>query len=105
MSRNPLLTEWTGPYGGVPPWKSIKSDDFVPAFEKAIELAKADIDAIAAQTDEPTFANTMVPLEKAGAALDRLQRMFGVYTSNLNLGAIPDMETKIAPMMLSLIHI
>ena len=99
MSRNPLLTEWTGPYGGVPPWKSIDSKDFVPAFELAIEMAKADIEEIAAQSDTPTFANTFEKLEKAGAALDRLQSMFGVYTSNLNLGDIPNMEKKIAPMM------
>ncbi len=99
LSRNPLLTEWTGPYGGVPPWRSVEVNDFVPAFEKAIEMAKADIDAIAAQTETPTFANTMVPLEKAGAALDRLERIFGVHTSNLNVGDIPDMETKVAPMM------
>ena len=99
LSRNPLLTEWTGPYGGVPPWRSINSKDFVPAFEKAIEMAKADINAIAEQTEAPTFANTMVQMEKAGEALDRLQSIFGVYTSNLNVGDIGDMETKIAPMM------
>lgn len=99
MSRNPLLTQWTGPYGGVPPWKSIDSKDFVPAFEAAIKLAKADIDAIASQTEPPTFENTMVAMENAGAALDRLQSLFGVYTSNLNVGNIGDMETKIAPMM------
>ena len=99
LSNNPLLTPWTGPYGGVPPWKSIDTNDFVPAFEKAIEMAKADIEAIAGQPETPNFSNTMVPLEKAGAALDRLERIFGVYTSNLNLGSIPDMEVKIAPMM------
>ena len=99
LSRNPLLTEWTGPYGGVPPWRSIHSKDFVPAFEKAIEMAKADINAIAEQTEAPTFANTMVQMEKAGEALDRLQSIFGVYTSNLNVGDIGDIETRIAPMM------
>ena len=99
LSKNPLLTQWTGPYGGVPPWRSINVEDFIPSFEKAIEMAKADIDAIADQEATPTFENTMVPLEKAGAALDRLERMFGVHTSNLNLGGIPDMEVKVAPMM------
>ena len=93
------MTEWTGPYGGVPPWRSINSKDFVPAFEKAIEMAKADINAIAEQTEAPTFANTMVEMEKAGEALDRLQSIFGVYTSNLNVGDIGNMETRIAPMM------
>lgn len=99
LSRNPLLTEWTGPYGGVPPWKSIDTNDFVPAFEKAIEMAKADIDTIASQEDVPTFDNTMVALEKAGSALDRLQSIYGVHTSNLNLGSIPDMQKKTAPML------
>ena len=99
MSKNPLLTEWTGPYGGVPPWKSIKPDDFVPAFEKAIKMSKAELDAIADQTEAPSFENTMLAMEKAGAALNRLQSLFGVHTSNLNVGKIGDMEKKIAPMM------
>ena len=97
--RNSLLAPWDGPFGGVPPWKSIDSKAFVTSFEKAIELAQADINAIADQEDAPSFENTMVALENAGAALDRLERVFGVYTSNLNLGAIPDMEAKVAPMM------
>ena len=99
LSKNPLIAEWTGPYGGVPPWKSIDSEDFVKAHDKAIEMAKADIDAIANQTEAPTFANTMVAMENAGKTLTRLQSMFGVHTSNLNLGGIGDMEAKIAPMM------
>ena len=99
LSKNPLLTEWTGPFGGVPPWRSIDTDDFVPAFEKAIEMAKADIEAIANQTDAPTFDNTMVAMENAGKPLNRLQNMFGVHTSNLNIGKIADMEAKVAPMM------
>ena len=97
LARNPILAQWDGPFGGVPPWKSIDSETFVAAFEKGIEMAKADIDALAKTTDAPTFENTMVPLEKAGAALDRAEAIFGVYTSNLNLGKIPDMEAEIAP--------
>ena len=99
LNRNPLLLPWDGPYGGVPPWKSIDSDTFVESFKTAIEMAKADIDKIASQTEDPTFENTFVPLEKSGAALDRIEQIFGVYTSNLNLGKIPDMESEIAPMM------
>ena len=59
-------------------------------------MARADIDSITA-TDQPaTFENTFVPLEKSGEALERLEAIFQVHASNLNLGPIPDIESCIA---------
>lgn len=96
---NFLIREWDGPYGGVPPWKSIQTDDFVAAFDRAIELSSADIDRIANNPDPPTFDNTFVALEKAGQTLTRASNMFGVYSSNLNLGSIPDIEAEVMPKL------
>ena len=47
---SPLLKPWTGPYGGVPPWNLVRSEDFIPAFDAAIKASIADIKAI---TDDP----------------------------------------------------
>jgi peptidyl-dipeptidase Dcp len=96
---NPMLSDWTGPYGGVPPWNQVRAEEFVAAFEQAIALADADYEAIAKQAAAPTFENTMVAMERAGSALARLQAMFGVHTSNLNLGPIPDAEKIVAPQL------
>ncbi|WP_436714835.1 M3 family metallopeptidase [Roseiconus lacunae] len=99
MTDSVLLRPWTGPYGGVPPWDRVRPEDFTAAFDEAIKMAQADIDAIATQADPPTFANTVVAMEDAGKTLDRLDAIFGVYSSNLNVGPIPDIERVIAPKL------
>lgn len=99
IDSNVLIREWDGPYGGVPPWKSIKTEDFIAAFGRAIELSAADIERIADNTAPPTFDNTIVAMEKAGGTLTRVSNIFGVYSSNLNLGAIPDIEAEVMPKL------
>ena len=99
LTNRVLMEKWTGPYGGVPPWKSINEADFLPAFNQAIELAKQDIEKIANNSDPATFANTIQAMEHAGRSLDRVSDLFGVYSSNLNIGAIPDIEAKVAPLL------
>lgn len=96
---NALLAEWTGPYGGVPPWDKIKTSDFVPAFDKAIEMARGEVAAIASNEAKPTFGNTIAELEKSGAALTRLQNLFGVYSGNLNVGEVPEIELVVYPKL------
>ena len=63
---NPLLNEWTGPYGGVPPFDRVKVELFKPALEAAMAENLAEIDKIANNTAAPTFENTIVALERAG---------------------------------------
>ncbi|WP_233148290.1 M3 family metallopeptidase [Rhodopirellula sp. MGV] len=99
MTDSVLLQPWTGPYGGVPPWDRVRREEFTAAFDAAIKMAQADIDAIANQSEPPTFENTVVAMENAGKALDRLDAIFGVYSSNLNVGPIPDIERVVAPKL------
>ena len=99
MSDSVLLKRWQGPHGGVPPWRQVKPDEFLSAFEAAIDISKSEINAIADSESSPTFENTIVAMEKAGETLSRLQTIFGVHTSNLNLGPIPDIEKVVAPQL------
>lgn len=94
-----LLTPWTGPYGGVPPWDRVDPASFGEAFDAAIAEARADIDAIAADDEPPTFDNTIIALERAGATLERVAAMFFVHTGNLNVGPIPDLEREVGPKL------
>ena len=68
---NPLLTEWNTPHQ-VPPFTQIKHEHFVPAIDKALEEAKAEVDAIIENPEAPTFKNTIVALELSGKKLDRV---------------------------------
>ncbi|MEM0925619.1 MAG: M3 family peptidase, partial [Planctomycetota bacterium] len=99
MSASVLLEPWKGPHGGVPPWNLVNPNEFVEAFESAITDAKREIESIALQQDAPTFGNTLVRLEQSGDTLDRLEAIFGVYSGNLNLGPIGDIERVIAPKL------
>ncbi len=72
---NPLLADWDGPHG-LPPFAAISDEDFSPAFETARVEHLAEIAAIAEDPDEPTFENTILALEGAGRALDRVLAVF-----------------------------
>jgi peptidyl-dipeptidase Dcp len=98
-SNSPLLKSWPGPYGGVPPWNLARPDEFVGAFDAAIKMSTDEIETIANNPDPPTFENTIVALEKAGRTLNRLQSIFFVYASNLNVGPIPDIEKVVVPKL------
>ena len=72
---NPLLADWTGPFG-LPPFADIEDADFGPAFETALEEARANIARIADDPAPPDFANTVAALELAEGALDRVAGVF-----------------------------
>ena len=99
MTDSILLKKWIGPYGGLPPWRIVKVEEFPAAFDTAIEASTKEIETIANDSEPPSFANTIVALEKSGKTLNRIQTMFGVYTSNLNTGPIPDMDKAVAPKL------
>ena len=69
---NPFLTEWDTPYG-IPPFDKIKVTDYIPAIKAGIEQQQAEIDAITANAETPTFENTIVPLELSGSILSKVQ--------------------------------
>lgn len=94
-----LLRPWPGPYGGVPPWNEVRTEEFVPAFDAAIEMHNREIDAIAKNPAAPTFENTIEALEKTGKTLQRVTTIFDVYSSNLNVGPIPDIERAVVPKL------
>lgn len=97
--NSPLLKPWTGPFGGVPPWNLVRSEEFIGAFDAAIKAADDDITAITGNPETPDFENTIVALERSGRTLSRLEAMFFVYASNLNVGPIPDIEKVIVPKL------
>ncbi|MCA9181505.1 MAG: M3 family metallopeptidase, partial [Planctomycetales bacterium] len=99
MADQSLLNPWSGPYGGVPPWNLVRPDEFVANFDAAIADAEKEIDTIANDPAPATFENTIVALETAGRALTRLSAMFGVHSSNLNVGVLPDVERTVVPML------
>lgn len=84
--ENPLLSESTLPYGA-PQFDKIKNEHYLPAFKQAIAEGKAEIDAIVANPDEPTFENTIEALAYSGMAVNRVGGIFyNLKESNTNDG-------------------
>ncbi len=72
---NPILSNWTTPFE-LAPFSEISDDDFSPALEEAMQAHNAQIDAIAANPDVPSFANTIEALEAAGEQMDKVLSVF-----------------------------
>lgn len=68
---NPFLTEWDTPYG-IPPFEQIGIDDYMPAINAGIEQQNAAIATITSNAEEPTFDNTIAPLELSSGILDKV---------------------------------
>lgn len=93
---SPLLDEWDTPFG-VPPFDRIESEDYLPAFRIAIELHNAEIDAIVADTNSPTFENTIEALELTGNKLARIARVFFAVDGANSDDVTKDTAKTIAP--------
>ncbi|MEG2239983.1 MAG: M3 family metallopeptidase [Alistipes sp.] len=74
-TSNPLLAEWNTPHQ-TPPFSSIKLADYEPAFETAIAVSRAELDAIVKNPAKPTFNNTILALELQGQLLSRITGVF-----------------------------
>ena len=68
---NPLLEKFDQPFGTIP-FNEIKTNDFVPALDAAIEEAKAEIEDITNNPENPTFENTILAQELSGKKLGRV---------------------------------
>jgi peptidyl-dipeptidase Dcp len=97
--RNPLLSEWTGPYGGVPPFDRVKVADFKPALEAAMNENLSEVERIANDPAPPTFENTIVALENAGHALDRVTTFYGIWSSNMSGPEFQTAQREMAPRL------
>ena len=84
MAENPLLEDWTAPFG-LPPFTRIKPEHFPPAFDRAMDEEIAEIAAITGAPEVATFANTIEALERSAPLLERIENVFhGLNSSATN---------------------
>ena len=99
MSANPLLAEWTGPFGGVPNFDTASLDDLKPALEEGMALNLAEIDAIANNPEPASFENTIVAMERAGEPLGNVFRYWGIWSSNMSTPEFRAIQAEMAPRL------
>ncbi len=96
-AENPLVKEWTGPYGGVPPFDQVDVKHFAPALETGIKERLAEIDKIANVAAPPTFENTIAAMERAGKVMERVMHLYGVWGANLSTPEFRKVESAMEP--------
>ena len=97
--QNILLAEWSGPYGGVPPFGRVKVEYFKPALETAMKEGLMEVEKIAANPEAPTFENTIAAMERSGKTLDRVSAVYNVWSGNMSSDAFRAVEQEMAPKL------
>ncbi|MCC2107782.1 MAG: peptidase M3, partial [Hyphomicrobiales bacterium] len=96
--QNPFFEPWTGPFE-LPPFERIRTEDFKPAYERAMAEHDAEIAAIVADSAPPDFDNTIAALERAGAAMNRVGAVFWNLTGTESTAELQAIERELAPML------
>ena len=96
--KNPLLTESTAPFGA-PQFDKIENEHYLPAFEQGIAEAKAEIDAIVANQEEPTYENTIEAMEYAGQTLNKVASIFYAVMEAHTDETKQEIAEKLSPML------
>jgi peptidyl-dipeptidase Dcp len=97
-TQNPLLEAWATPHE-TPPFAAIRPQHFRGAFERAMTQHVAEIEAIAAAAQPPTFANTIAALERSGEALARVSHVFHALTGAHTDEALMAIEREMSPVL------
>ena len=81
------------------PFSQIANQDFLPAFQQAIEMARTEIDEITSNPEPPTFENTIAALSYSGDVLDRVSNIFFNLHSAETNDEIQQIAQDISPLL------
>ena len=82
-----------------PDFAKISDADFKPAYEQAMTIHDAEIQAIVDNRAKPTFENTIVALERSGAMLGRVGAVFGALTGSNTNDTLDAIDAEISPKL------
>jgi peptidyl-dipeptidase Dcp len=82
-----------------PPFDQIKDEHYLPAFVEGMKQQRAEMTAIGALAEPPTFANTIEAMERSGALLYRVAKVFFNLTESTTNETIQQVQAEIAPKL------
>jgi peptidyl-dipeptidase Dcp len=97
-AANPFFSESTLPYHA-PPFDKIKDTDYAPAIEAGMKDQLAEVEKIANDPAPPTFANTFETLERSGALLTRVTKVFFNLTQSNTNDTLQKIKSDEAPKL------
>ncbi|MFF7411780.1 M3 family metallopeptidase [Streptomyces lydicus] len=95
---NPFFEPSDLPYA-LPPFARIRHEHYLPAFERGMAEQREEIAAIGSRTAPPTFENTVEALERSGAVLGRVSRVFFNKAGSDTDDALQALEVELAPRL------
>ncbi|MEU9884870.1 M3 family metallopeptidase [Sphaerisporangium sp. NPDC051011] len=98
MTDNPFFVQSALPYR-LPPYAEIREEHYAPAFERGMAEQLAEVEAIAASADPPTFENTIEALERSGELLTRVTTVFFNRASADTSPGIQEIQKEITPRL------
>ena len=96
----------TGPFASesklpfhAPDFDAIADSDYQPAIEQGIAIRLAEIERIATDPEPPTFANTLVAMERTGQVFGRAYAPFGQEVSANTNDTLDAAQSALAPQI------
>ena len=98
LHGNPFAAPSTLPYQ-LPPFPRIHDADYAPAFTAGMAEQLREVNAIANNPQAPTFDNTIVALERSGALLNRVSKVFFNLTVSNTDARLSELEEEFTPKL------
>ena len=95
---NPFYTAYNTPFD-VPPFEKIMAKHYTPAFEKGMTEGRAELKKILENTEEPTFQNTIDPVDQMGVLLTKVSAVFFAQTSANTNDSLQKIEIDMSPKL------
>src|SRR5919199_908045 len=98
VDTNPFLAPSDLPFE-FPPFDRIRHEHYRQAFDAGVAEQRAEIEAIVANPEPPTFANTIEALELSGQTLGRVLRVHENLAASLSTDERRELENELAPLI------
>ncbi|MCF0185664.1 MAG: peptidase M3, partial [Bacteroidaceae bacterium] len=98
-SANPFFEEKYGTPHEIPPFEVFTIDNYREAILKGVEEENEEIKAIIANTEAPTFENTIQAMDETGKLLSKARSVFSSLTSSNSDEEKRALQKEISPIL------
>ena len=97
-AQNPFLQAYKTPHETAP-FDKIKNEHYLPAFKAGIDAGKKEVEKIIKNSAQPTFANTIVALERSGELVGKVTSVLFNLTSSQTSPELQKIAREASPIL------
>ncbi len=98
MTDNPFFQPFSDPFETIP-FSKIKPEHYIPAIKEGIRLEQEEIQRIADNSQAPSFANTIIAMDRTGSFLGRVNAAFGGVNGAHTNPELQKIAREISPLL------